>query len=412
MPALLRGGSLILPDRVVEEGSLLIDEAGRIAAVGAAAGDGAPGGTVEIDLDGRLVAPGFVDLHCHGGGGADFMDGTAEAFRTVLEAHLRHGTTTLAPTTTVAVHEQILAALETCARAVRAGGFGLFAGRGTAGSRVAGAHFYGPYFGPGAQGCHPAGPLRPPLPEEFEAYLAFGGLPEGGAIACATVAPELPGAEAFARAAGRRGIRLHAGHSNATLAQVEASLDWGVGHVDHLFCAMSDKTRLRREQPWPMRAGLLEAALLLDELSTEVIADGVHLDAGLLRLAHRIKGPDRLALVSDCNRALDRPDGEYRFGPEDRGEPFLRRGDVCVTPDGGGPASSCQGMDHMVRTFRELTGAPLAEVVRMASLTPARILGIDARVGSLETGKIADLLILDEGLRPERLFLQGREIVL
>ena len=189
-----------------------------------------------------------------------------------------------------------------------------------------------------------------------------------------------------------------------------ACLDWGVGHVDHLFCAMSDKTKLRRESPWPMRAGLLEAALLLDELSTEVIADGVHLDAGLLRLAYKLKGPDRLALVTDCNRALDRPDGEYRFGPAAGGEPFLRRGCVCVPPDGGGPASSCQGMDHMVRTFRELTGAPLPEVVRMASLTPARVLGIDARVGSLEAGKIADLLVLDEGLRVERVFLQGREI--
>ena len=411
MPTLLRGGSLILPDRV-EEGGLLVDAAGRIAAAGPAADKEAPRGAAEIDLDGRLVAPGFVDLHCHGGGGADFMDGTAAAFRTVLRAHLRHGTTTVAPTTTVAVHEQILAALRVCARAAAGGGLGLF-GEGTgAGSRVAGAHLYGPYFGPGAQGCHPAGPLRPPRPEEFEAYLAFGGLPEGGAIACATVAPELPGAEVFARAARGRGIRLHAGHSNATLAQVEASLPWGVAHVDHLFCAMSDKTKLRRREPWPMRAGLLEAALLLDGLSTEVIADGVHLDAGLLRLAYKIKGPDRLALVSDCNRALDRPDGEYRFGPEAGGEPFVRRGGVCLTPDGGGPASSCQGMDHMVRTFRELTGAPLAEVVRMASLTPARILGIDARVGSLEAGKTADLLVLDEGLRVQRVFLQGREILL
>ena len=411
MPALLRGGSLILPDRV-EEGSLLVDAAGRIAAAGPAADKEAPRGGDEIDLHGRLVAPGFVDLHCHGGGGADFMDGTAAAFRTVLAAHLRHGTTTVAPTTTVADHEQILAALRVCARAAAGGGFGLFGEGSGAGSRVAGAHLYGPYFGPGAQGCHPAGPLRPPRPEEFEAYLAFGGLPEGGAIACATVAPELPGAEAFARAARGRGIRLHAGHSNATLAQVEASLPWGVAHVDHLFCAMSDKTKLRRREPWPMRAGVLEAALLLDGLSTEVIADGVHLDAGLLRLAYKIKGPDRLALVTDCNRALHRPDGEYRFGPEAGGEPFVRRGDVCVTPDGGGPASSCQGMDHMVRTFRQLTGAPLAEVVRMASLTPARILGIDARVGSLEAGKTADLLVLDEGLRLERVFLQGREILL
>ena len=409
MPALLRGGSLVLPDRV-EAGALLIDGAGRLAAAGPAAEKQAPRGAVEIDVRGRLVAPGYIDLHCHGGGGADFMDGTGQAFRTVLETHLRHGTTTVAPTTTAALHEQILAALEVCARAAGGGGFGLFAGGQGAGSRVAGAHFYGPYFAPGARGCHPAGPLRPPEPAEYEAYLAFGGLPEGGAIACATVAPEVPGAEAFARAARRRGIRLHAGHSEATLAEVEASLEWGVAHVDHLFCAMSDKTKLRRRQPWPMRAGLLEAALLLDELTTEVIADGVHLDAGLLRLARRIKGPDRLALVTDSNRALDRPDGEYRFGPARGGEPFVRRGGVCVTPDGGGPASSCRGMDHMVRTFRELTGAPVPEVVRMASLTPARILGIDARLGSLEAGKTADLLVLDGQLRVERVFLRGREI--
>jgi N-acetylglucosamine-6-phosphate deacetylase len=135
--------------------------------------------------------------------------------------------------------------LEACAQAVADGGFGLYTQLEEVGCRVAGAHFYGPYFGPGAHGCHPASPLRPPTRPEFEAYLAFGGMPEGGAIAIATVAPELPGAETFASAARQRGIRLHAGHSNATLAQVETSLEWGVRHIDHLFCAMSDKTKLR-----------------------------------------------------------------------------------------------------------------------------------------------------------------------
>src|SRR5205823_6981688 len=139
-------------------------------------------------------------------------------------------------------------------------------------------------------------------------------------ITTATVAPELPGAEAFVRAARARGIRCNAGHSYATFAQLEAALSWGISHVDHLFCAMSDRARLRQSQTYPMRGGVLEATLYFDELTTEVIADGKHLSPELLKLAYKIKGPDRLALVTDCNRALDMPDGEYIFGPRDGGE--------------------------------------------------------------------------------------------
>src|SRR5207253_414680 len=166
-------------------------------------------------------------------------------------------------------------------------------------------------------------------------------------------------------------------------------------HVDHLFCAMSDRARLRQSQSYPMRGGVMEATLLFDELTTEVIADGKHLQRELLRLAYKIKGPDRLALVTDCNRALDMPDGEYLFGPLDGGEPILRRDDVGLMPDGTALASGVTGMDHAVRTFLAATGAPLEEVVRMASLTPARIAGCDAERGSIEAGKVADLVVLD-----------------
>src|SRR5262249_54568824 len=155
------------------------------------------------------------------------------------------------------------------------------------------------------------------------------------------------------------------------------AVGWGVRHVDHLFCAMSDRARLRQMQTYPMRGGVLEATLYFDELTTEVIADGQHLQRELLLLAYKVKGPDRLAPGTDCNRALDLPDGEYIFGPRDGGEPFIRRDLVGLTPDGSALASGVTGMDHAVRTFHRLTGVSLPEVVRMASLTPARIAGCE-----------------------------------
>jgi N-acetylglucosamine-6-phosphate deacetylase len=324
------------------------------------------------------------------------MDGTADAFRAVCQAHARHGTTSLLPTSTAARHDQIVAFLGLCLR---------FKAEETGGARVLGAHFYGPYFAPEARGCHPAAPVRPPDPAEYRAYLDF-----ADCICTATVAPELPGAEAFARACRERGVRCNAGHSHATFAQAEAAVGWGVRHVDHLFCAMSDRARLRRAQAYPMRGGLLEAALFFDELTTEVIADGKHLAAELLRLAHKVKGPDRLALVTDCNRALDMPDGEYLFGPADGGEPIVRRDGVGVLPDGTALASGVMGMDHCLRTFVRLTGAPLAEAVRMASGTPARIAGWEDEVGAVAVGKRADLVVLDQNLHVGRVYVSGRRV--
>jgi N-acetylglucosamine-6-phosphate deacetylase len=271
---------------------------------------------------------------------------------------------------------------------------------------VIGAHFYGPYFGREARGCHPAEPVRAPVVEEYRQYLAF-----ADCIVTATVAPELAGAEAFVRACRAAKIRCNAGHSHATFAQVEAALSWGVRHIDHLFCAMSDRARLRQSQTYPMRGGLLEATLYFDELTTEVIADGKHLAPELLRLAYRIKGPDRLALVTDCNRALDMPDGEYLFGPLDGGEPIIRRDGVGIMPDGQALASGVMGMDHGVRTFRAVTQTSLVEVIRMASLTPARIAGCDHERGSIAPGKLADLVVLDRNLEVRQVHVRGQRVV-
>lgn len=384
-------GRIVLADRLLDDGR--VDVAGeRIVSVGkGGVGDGEP-----VDLHGGYLAPGYIDLHVHGGAGADFMDGTEEAFRTVCAAHARHGTTALLPTTTVARHEQHMAFLETC-RKLRQ--------EGTGSARLLGAHFYGPYFAREARGCHPEAPCRSPQPEEYQQYLEF-----ADCIATATVAPELPGAEAFVRACRSKGIRCNAGHTYATFEQMQLALQWGIRHVDHLFCAMSDRARLRQTQTYPMRGGVVEATLFFDELTTEVIADGKHLQRELLQVAYKFKGPDRLALVTDCNRALDMPDGEYIFGPRDGGERILRRDGVGIMPDGLALASGVEGMDHMVRTFHALTKVPLVEVVRMASLTPARIAGCDKETGSIEAGKLADLVVLDSDLNVQQVYVGGKRL--
>jgi N-acetylglucosamine-6-phosphate deacetylase len=382
-------GTIVLADRLLEGGSVTVGD-DRIAALGSPP----PAGAEIVDLHGGYLAPGFVDLHVHGGAGADFMDGTIEAFRTVCRAHARHGTTSLLPTSTVARHDQLLTFLNVCRR---------LKAEGTGGAVILGAHLYGPYFAAEARGCHPGATVRPPEPDDYLPFLDY-----ADAIATATVAPELPGAEAFVRACRQRGIRCNAGHSHATFEQVEAAIGWGVRHVDHLFCAMSDRARLRQTQTYPMRGGLMEATLYFDALTTEIIADGKHLSRELLLLAHKVKGADRLALATDCNRALDMPDGEYLFGPLEGGEPILRRDGVGVMADGEALASGVMGMDHAVRTFRRLTGLPLYEVVRMASLTPARIAGCENAIGSIAAGKRADLIVFNEVLEIRQVYVGGK----
>jgi N-acetylglucosamine-6-phosphate deacetylase len=386
-------GTIVLADSLHRGGSVGI-EGDRVRSVST---DRPPDDADVVDLQGGYLTPGFIDLHVHGGDGSDFMDGTPDAFVAVCRAHARHGTTSLAPTSTVARHDQQVRFLELCRR---------FMSASTGGARVLGAHLYGPYFNRDARGCHSAADVRPPMPADYEAFLAF-----ADAIRTATVAPELPGAEAFVRACRAKGIRCNAGHSYATFEQMEAALGWGVRHVDHLFCAMSDRARLRQSQTYPMRGGVLEATLFFDELTTEVIADGKHLNPELLRLAYKLKGPDRLTLVTDANRALDMPDGEYWFGPADGGERIVRRDDVGLMLDGKALASGVVGLDHGVRTFLQaVPAASLVEVIRMATLTPARILGLDGEIGSIAPGKRADLVVLDAGLNVQCVFVAGEMV--
>ena len=379
---------VVLPDGIASGWSVLCRN-GRIESVGADCT--IPADAERIDVSGDYLCPGFVDIHVHGGGGADFMDLTDDAFRTVCQTHARHGTTSLTPTSTVATTAEYTHFLELCAR---------FRDRPTGGACVVGCHLYGPYFLPAAKGCHPNAEFLTPHADDAKAYDAF----DSEFPLTVTIAPELSGAEELTHACRKRDVRVNIGHSYATFDQVEAAVGWGAAHVDHLFCAMSDRARLRLQRAFPMRAGVMEATLFFESLSTEVIADGKHLDDSLLRLAFKLK-PDKLALVTDSMRAVDRPDGEYWFGPEGTGERVRKRDGVGITLDGTALASAVMGMDHCIRTMMHATRAPAHEIIRMASLTPATIIGLERELGSIAVGKRADFAVMNSEWRVESVYI-------
>ena len=390
---LIRNATAILPDRLLPNARLLL-RAGRILEISK---DRArvPREAQVIDARGGYVSPGFIDIHVHGGGGADFMDGSPDAVRTACRTHLRHGTTSLFPTTTTGSPAEIHALIEAC-RVVRDASPAAT----PAGSRIAGVHLYGPFFAPDKVGCHAPDGRRNPTAAEFGRYFAT------GLIRIATCAAELPGAAAFYRAARRHGCLITCGHSNASWIEMDRAFRAGLRHVDHFWCAMSSVPSVRARLGTPMQGSMEQFVLLNRAMSTEVIADGEHLADELLEFAWRMLGPERLLLVTDSSRALDLPPGRYKFGHRTTGTDFDHDGRVGRAP-GGSLASSAMGMDHMVRIMRSRTTAPLNDVIRMATLTPAERTGIAADTGSLTPGKRADLLLLSPTLRVREVWLDG-----
>lgn len=349
-----------------------------------------------IDGGGNYLVPGFVDLHVHGGDGADVMDGTLASVQAVCDAHARRGTTSLFATTTTGSRDEITNAIEACRQYQQA----------PTSAHLEGVHLYGPYFAPDKVGCHSKAGRREPIAEEFDRYFA------SDMIRIATCAAEIESATGFYEAARKAGCLITCGHSNASWPEMQAAFDRGMRHVDHFWCAMSSVPSLRSRFGTPMQASMAEFVLLNQEMSTEVIADGHHLSAELLEFAYRMLGPKRLCLVSDANRALGMPPGDYRFGNDQTGSRFESDGEVGWAPGRTSLASSIQALDHMIRTMKAQTSATLPDLIRMASLTPAERGGIASTVGSIEAGKRANLVLLDPDLKVLRVHVDAREIPL
>lgn len=327
-----------------------------------------------IDGAGRILAPGYIDMHNHGNSGHDAMDATEEALRVMAEFHLEHGVTSFLATTMTASEQATRAALETAGRYCQKT-------QAPRSAELLGVYMEGPYFSMERKGAQPAEFIQDPDRKQLEAYLdAVDPL-----VKVVSLAPELPGAQACIDMLAKRGVTVAIGHSDAKLQEAEMAIEHGVTQATHLFNGMRPFTH---REP-----GIVGAVLLAPQVCCELIADGIHVHPRAIELALACKGTDGLVLISDAMRATGLADGFYDLG----GQQVEVKGREARLADGV-LAGSTLTLDVAVANLVRWGVASLPEAVRMASLNPARQIGVDRKKGSIEVGKDADLIFLDEHL--------------
>jgi N-acetylglucosamine-6-phosphate deacetylase len=382
-------GKVITPNRILKEGIVCVED-GKICEVAEEPID-FPEAEI-VDAQGHYVAPGFIDLHTHGAGNADFMDGTVDAFLKAAETHAMHGTTGLYPTTLTSTNDELFRTFDAYRKAKSLN---------TKGAALLGLHLEGPYFAMSRRGAQDPKYIRDPHPND---YLPI--LEATNDIARWSAAPELKGSKAFAGALVARGILPAIAHSDAIYEETAQAFDWGFTHVTHLYSATSGVMRRNA-----MRyAGIIEAAYLIDERPVEIIADGVHLPESLLRLVYKLKGAGKIALITDSMRAAGMPDGKSILGSLVNGQEVIVEDGVAKLPDRTAFAGSVATADRLVGTMLQLAGTPLLETIRMMTATPARIMGIDRTKGALTKGKDADIVVFDKDIRIQMTIINGRII--
>ncbi|MGC1241245.1 MAG: N-acetylglucosamine-6-phosphate deacetylase [Chryseosolibacter sp.] len=382
-------GKIITPYRIIPQGSVLIS-GDTIAAV--SEGNIVATDAVEIDAGGKYVAPGFIDIHVHGGGGHDFMDGNETAFLKIAETHVKYGTTAMLPTTLTSEKEGLLETLSIYEDANK---------KNKNGSQFLGMHLEGPYFAMNQRGAQDPRYIRDPDPEEYKEVIA-----KSSSIRRWSAAPELKGAIAFGQYLCEHGILAAVAHTDAVYEEVIEAFDNGYTLATHLYSGMSGVTRRNAFR----FAGVIESAFLIDEMDVEIIADGVHLPAPLLKLVYKIKGAERTALITDSMRAAGMPPGKSILGNLKTGLHVIVEDDVAKLPDRTAFAGSVATADRLVRNMISLADVPLIDAVRMMTSTPARIAGVSGRKGSLAKGKDADIVIFDEKINIETTLIKGRVV--
>lgn len=385
------GGRVILPHCILTDTAVKV-EGERIARL--LPESEVPRDASRIELGGSYLCPGFVDIHVHGGGGADFMDATPEAFRTVAKLHALHGTTSLCPTTMTCPNEQLFKCIDAYLKVLESGESG--------GADLLGLHLEGPYLSGKNKGAQPTEYALVPTEEIVSEILARA----KGQIVRWDAAPELDGMQAFAEMMKKNGILCSVAHSAATAEETLSAYEWGFTHITHLYCATTTEHKVGQV----VHGGIVEATYLEDGITAELIADGCHIPKETMKLGFRLKGDSRLALITDAMRAAGTDATESMLGDLESGVPVLIEGGVAKLLDRTSFAGSIATMDHALRVAHLRYGIPLCDVVRAMTLTPATLVHAEQRKGSIEVGKDADLVVLSPDFTVEAVYVRAKKI--
>ena len=344
-----------------------------------------------INAEGLYVAPGFIDIHTHGAGGSDFLDGTPEAFLRAAEVQAQGGATTVVATVTSSTYAEMEKAVSAFdqVRAMRYNG-----------ANIAGLHFEGPYFALSQKGAQDEKYIKPFLREEYEKIVS-----SSDCILRWSAAPELKGAREFAEFMRKNGILASIGHSDADSTRAKEAFDEGFTHVTHLYSCTSSVHRKNAFR----YAGIVEAAYLTDAMTVEIIADGVHLPPDLLRLVYKIKGAENTALVTDSMRGAGMPDGKSILGSLENGMEVIIEDGVAKLPDRSAFAGSTALCNRLVKNMVTLADVGIADAVKMATETPARIMNFNKK-GSLAKGLDADITVFDGEFNVKYTICGGRTV--
>ena len=372
-------GRILTPQGWLKDGSVLICD-GKILEV--TNSDLAVIGATVIDARGMTIVPGFVSMHAHGGGGHDFTEATEEAFRTATTAHLKHGATSMFPTLSSTSFERLYQAVDVCESLMQ-----------EKDSPILGLHIEGPYLNPKMAGTQYDGFLKTPDENEYIPLLEH-----TSCIKRWDISPELHGAHDFAKYTRSKGIMTAVTHTEAEYDEIKAAYAVGFTHAAHFYNAMPGFHK-RREYKYE---GTVESIYLIDDMTVEVVADGIHVPPTILRLIYKIKGVERACVITDA-LACAASESNVAFDPR-----VIIEDGVCKLADRSALAGSVATMDRLIRTLVQKAEIPLEDAVRMASETPSRIMGVYDRKGSLQKGKDADILILDQDLNIRAVWAMGK----
>ncbi len=343
-----------------------------------------------VDVAGEYLCPGFIDNHCHGGGGYDFMDGSVEAILGAARAHMAYGTTTIAPTSLSCSDEELFAFIENYKKA---------AGVTENMPHLMGMHLEGPNFSPAQAGAQPPAYLKKPTVEYAKRVIEAG----EGAVIRWSIAPELEGALETGDYLREKGVMLSIAHTDAMYDDIVAAYDHGYRHMTHFYSGMSQMKRVNAFRV----LGAVECGYLMDDMHVELIADGMHLPPELLRLILKLKPHDRITLVTDSMRGAGMPEGESILGSLKDGLPVILEGGIAKLPDRSAFAGSMATTDRLVRVMVTKAGLPIEEAVEMITGSVAKLYGMYDCVGDIAPGKQADMVILNNELHAAHVYVSG-----